>query len=173
MKSPSFFDRHPKLLWFLLSIPVAILFAAVAYGGTVEVRKSTATEHDRGEVISALGLDANKWTGWIATNDMRSVVFDITFTDANSSVTAVTMVCESSASSATANDGGFDLHTVSVAAGTITSSVAQWTYTTSGSKNWTWTVSNVPGDWLNCEFAATGTPASIDTVTVVARGVTP
>jgi hypothetical protein len=147
--------------------------AAVAWAVPVDYRRDETTSRSYGAKIDGLGLDSNRWTGWISVSNVRSVAFDIDFTDANSSVTAVTMVCETSRLSSTANDAGRDLHTVSVSAGTITSSVAQWTYTTAGSKAWTWTVSNVPAPWLNCEFAATGTPAAADVITVYARGISP
>jgi len=166
-------DTLRQLLLTIAATVAAVSLGSVVVATPVEYVRDESAAQDRGTKISGLGLDSARWTGWINTSNMRSIAFDIDFTDANSSVTAVTMVCETSRSSATANDAGRDIHTVSISSGTITSSVATWTYTTGGSKAWTWTVSNIPAGWLNCEFDATGTPAAADVITVYARGISP
>lgn len=128
-----------------------------------------------GTVIDGEGLDSAQWTGWIPAHKYRSIAFDFTFTDANDSVTAVTMVCETEADGTTANDSGKELHILydSATQGTSDSLQHTWSNATTNGEEWTWTVSNLPAPYLNCKIDATGTPAAADVVTVVARGITP
>jgi hypothetical protein len=164
-------------------LSVLCLLAVVAYAGPslaqrgiLKIHHESNAAHGYGTKIDGLAISTARWTGWVNTGSMRSVAFDILFTDANSSVTSVTMVCESSTASSTANDSGYDLHVLydSATEGTSTSVPHIWSYTTGGTKRWNWTVTNVPSEWLNCKFYYSGgTPAAADVITVVARGITP
>lgn len=160
--------RH---LFALLAFLVASLSVA-AYGDTVEITK-IETRATYGTKINGLALTSARWTGWIDTGIVRAVAFDIAFTDANASVTTVDMVCETSRSATTTNDAGYDLHSQDCAAGACVSYIRSWSYTTAGSKSWTWVVDAIPAPWLNCKLSATGTPAAADVITVYARGLTP
>lgn len=151
-----------------------VLCANSARAETIEYKRDENAAFGRGTKISGLALTAARWTGWISIGSERSIALDIDFTDADSSVTSVTMVCETSRSGTTTADGGRDLHTVSIAAdGTATSVPITWSYASAGSKAWTWTVSNVPAPWLNCKFTGNGVPGAGDVITVYARAISP
>lgn len=122
--------------------------------------------------IDDLAISAARWTGWVEVQERRSLVLEIDYTW--SAASAVTMRCETSDSAATANDSGFDLHILSdsATAGTSSSVTHTWSNAVSASEKWSWTVSNLPHNYVNCVFNGTSADGS-DKVTVKTRGVTP
>lgn len=181
----------------LLSVAaaLAVTFAcSLALAGTVETSRTEDSAAGFGTKIDALALTATRWTvgdttsgrAWINVSGWRGVAFDIDFTDANSSCTAVKMVCETDRVKTGAADSGKDIHIIDCTGGVCDSTPLTWCYGTDaacsapggpnaapGSKEWTWTVTNIPAPYLNCAFSATGTPAAADVITVFARGISP
>ena len=182
--------RPITLAALIIALAVPTLTASTAFAVPVETRRVDNTALGYGTVITAQPLTAAVWTAtatgkWINVSDVRAVAFDISFTDANSSCTAVTMVCESSTSGTTANDGGYEIQApAACSSGACVYEAKTWCKGTAaacgfgagsapGTRKWTWVVDNVPAGYLNCKFDAPGTPAAADVVTVVARGLTP
>ena len=168
----------------LLTFAAVSLFATAALAVPIETTRFETTS-TYGTKIDGLALTSGRYTGWIDTGVVRAVIFDIDFTDANSSCTAVKMVCETSQVATTTNGAGRDYHgPTTCSGGSCFSEPKTWCDGTNaacgvgagsapGSSAWTWVVDNVPGPWLNCYFTATGTPAAADVLTVYARGVSP
>jgi hypothetical protein len=123
-----------------------------------------------GTKIDDTAINSAAYTGWIRAANVNAVAFDIDYT--NSAGTAVTMTCQTSDVSTTANGSGRDLHVLSISSGTATSTPITWSNAVAGNENWTWTVDNVPAPLLNCAFTATGGDGN-DKVTVLARGISP
>lgn len=124
-----------------------------------------------GTLISAAAFNAGNWGGWVYSERQAAICFDILYT--RSTATGVTMRCETSQLSSTANDGGYDLHAIDVGAGTANSYLVTWTYTGSATARWTWCVDDPPGRFLNCLFDDVASGGANDLLTVVARGVSP
>jgi len=167
----------------LATLAACLTLPSVAFGDTVEITKKLNTTAK----ISAAAMTSARWTGWIDVANRRSVAFQVNFTDANSSCTAVTMVCETSQVSTTTADSGADLHVLVCGDGGVcVSTPMTLCYGTDaacgitgggnaapGSKVWTWTVSNIPDQYINCKFTASGTPAAADVLTVYETRINP
>ena len=151
-----------------------ILGAALAVSASA--RAATYVRMEKETLSSAriddLAISAARWTGWLPVDERRSIVVEVAYT--YSSATAVTMRCETSDSASTANDSGFDLHILndSATAGTSSSVTHTWSNAVAASESWTWTVSNLPHNYINCVFNGTAAGAG-DKVTVKTRGVSP
>ncbi len=147
---------------------VVLVACASAVAGYVTMQKDTMSSAK----IDDLAINSARWTGWIEVQERRSLVVEVSYT--YSAASAVTMRCETSDDASTANDSGFDLHILSDSgtAGTSSSVTHTWENSVSASEKWSWTVSNLPHNYVNCVFNGTGADAS-DKVTVKTRGVTP
>ena len=123
---------------------------------------------------AATGLDAAQYTGWVPVGQYADVTFELTFTDANDSVTALTTVCWTSDSNTGANGTGFEICSVGVAggAGTRTCPYTE-TLTTGVAEQFTQTWTGLPHAYLNCLYTATGVPAAADTLLVGVRRRSP
>ena len=156
----------------LLALPLLLcgvtLFAGTARADYVSIKKASLSS----AVIDDLAINSARWTGWRAVDEDRSIAIEINYTW--SAATAVTMRCETTDDASTANDSGFDLHILSdsATAGTSDSVTHTWSNAVSASEKWTWTVSNLPHNYINCVFNGTSADGS-DKVTVKTRGVTP
>ena len=167
----------------LATLAACLALSSVALAGNVEIRKKLNTTPR----IDALALTSARWTGWMDAGDKRSVALQIDFTDANSSCTAVSLVCETSRVASTAPDSGADMHVLVCGDGGVcVSTPMTLCYGTDaacgitgggnaapGSKIWTWTIANIPDQWVNCKVSASGTPAAADVLTVYETGITP
>lgn len=146
------------------------LLVAASLSGTLQIEKDpwAATTG----LASATAIDSAVWTGWMPVDSRRSIVLEITYTW--NAGTAVTMVCESANPTLPANDAGFEVHQLSDSAtvGTSTSVQHTWSNAVGASEKWTWTVSNLPHDYINCAITATGGNAN-DKAAVRYRGVSP
>jgi hypothetical protein len=122
------------------------------------------------EVTSGICYEATthssaKYSGWIAVDQQQKVSLELTFTDANDSVTALTTTCQTSDSRTTADGSGFELCSVAVSAGTGTRTCPYTeTLTTGTAEKFTQTWTNLPHAFINCQYTATGTPAAADTL---------
>src|SRR3990167_7431738 len=157
-----------RILGFAVALVLGA-FALKAGAATVQMYKSALAATS----IAATAINSIAWTGWIPVPDSRSVALEIGYT--YSAGTAVTMRCETSDVSTTANDSGYDLHILSdsATAGPSTSVTHTWSNAISAaSEKWTWTVRNLPEEWINCGFTATTGDAS-DVATVKYKAVTP
>ncbi len=156
----------PFIAGALLAV-VAVLGAS-AYAGPLYVLK----EAWKASSLSATAIDSTAYTGWMQTEQYRSMALEINFT--RSAATNVTMSCETSDDATTTNGAGFDLHILSDTAtvGTSESDPHVWRFTTSASAKWTWTVANLPHNYLNCWFDGASADGS-DKVTVRYRRITP
>jgi len=122
-----------------------------------------------------------QWTQWIQVNTKRTVVFDVTLVDADSSITALNMDCFTAQDSlGVVTDGNRTVVYVSTAVtGTTTSvpsTISQVSITggAPGSSSWTWSVTNLPGSFVMCRFTAAGAvTAVVDTIAINARGINP
>jgi len=149
----------------LLTGLAVVLLASIAYPAyaVVTTRKHTSQK----TVLTAQGLDSAKNTGWIQMGDFNTLVLYTTFTDANDSVTAMTVECEGSPTAATALGSGWELCSGATSSGTTTLTCPHlWSHTTGVAEKHIITVDNIAAEYVNCTFDATGTPGSVDVVTV-------
>lgn len=155
--------------WLIL---LALSAPGVAFAQQVSITK---------EALAATSVSASScggstnWTGWVLVNKYRSVVWQTLFDgDASPATTAVTMRCETSDSAATSNDSGYDVHILSdsATAGTSDSVTHTWSNAVTADERWTWTVANLPHNYVNCLFTCTS-GNSDDTVTVHNKRITP
>lgn len=151
----------------VLAAGVLLALATSADASDVKIRPKRVSIST---VISAQTGSSAGWTGWIRAVDYVGIAFEAAHT--NNAATAITMRCEVDSDSDTANDAGFDIHSISVASGTATSSALTWSNAVSGNESWVWVVDDIPGDYLNCAFTQTSGDGS-DSLTVVAWGVSP
>lgn len=161
-----------------LALAAALALAPGAYAGTVEIRQNYPDAQSpgctAGLCIDAGGLDSTQYTGWIHVGGYRAATLGVTFVDANDSVTALIAQCWTDISAATANGSGYEVCSGSTSAGTTTLSCPHtWQLTTGVAEQFSFTVDNLNAIYLNCAFAATGTPAAADTVTVRVLTKTP
>ena len=165
----------------ILRLALAIALVAVPTHASAVKVSMTQTYADvmspdctAGVCISAQGLDSTQYTGWVHIGEQRAATLGITFVDANDSVTALTMQCWTDWVKSGANGTGFEVCSGNTAAGTTTMTCPHtWSLTTGTAEQFTITVDNLNGIFLNCAFAATGTPAAADTVTVQVITKTP
>ena len=158
----------------LLLLPAQALAVPVeTQRGTVQrTVAATGVTTRVGLAIDDGGLDAAVYTGWLHVSKFRAIAFAIDFTG-DGTATGVTMTCQTSNSTSTANGSGRDMHSLSISAGTATSSVLTWSYTQGSDAAWTWTVDNIPDEFLNCAFDALASGQSDDTIDVTVRGISP
>lgn len=158
---------------FRIGALVAAL-ATMGGSGTITTHQEIGAQYGYGTKIDGLALTSARWTGWIQTNRIDDVAFDIVFTDANSSVSSVTMRCETTRDGTVANDAGSNLCSRATAAGTSTYTCPHtFSLATPGTLSWQWTQTDVNAPYINCLFTGNGTPAAADVITVFARGVSP
>lgn len=149
---------------------VFVLFSALC-GTAMAAPIKMFKESRKATSLSATAINATAYTGWIRTNIFKSIALEINYT--YSAATAVTMSCETSDDGSLANGAGFDIHVIeSPVGGTMTTRPAVWSNPVAASEKWTWTIDNLPQDYINCWFDGTSADGS-DTVTVVARRITP
>ncbi len=133
---------------------------------------NTAIGLNRGQKITALTCAAGRWTGWINVKNWRALVLEIT-NPTYGAATSVDVRCESSQSSATADDAGEDIHVIvsTAATGVSTTEIDTRRNNVSATERWDVTFTNIPAPWINCNVIC---PAgTTDTVSVFARVVTP
>lgn len=152
----------------LVAVALVAISASAARADYVSVKKETFAATS----VAASTLASTRYTGWLPVQEKRSVVLEIAFT--RSAATNVTMTCQSTNDTTTANGSGFDVHILgdSGTVGTSDSTPHTWRYTTSTTKKWSWTVSNLPHNYVNCAFAG-ASGGSSDLLTVRYSGVTP
>lgn len=141
----------------------------------VKVHKDTSAERGFG-TVAAQACDSTIYTGWLRVNDLRAVALDIAFDeDSGTDVTSVTMTCQSSQSGTTANGAGYDIHVLAStsASGTSTSVIHTFSNATAGDESWSWTVTRLPGAYLNCALVCNGTVTSSDELALELRGLSP
>ena len=151
---------------------VLMLFATTASAATTitmnsELANANSPGCTDGVCISAAGLDSTQYTGWIWVRTFAKATLGVTFTDANDSVTALNVTCWTDYVGTTANGSGYEVCSAATSSGTSTMSCPHtWSLTTGTAEQYSLTVDNLNADYLNCAFAATGTPAAADVVTV-------
>lgn len=172
-------SRH--LAIFLVGVIFSLSLPADAYFGGRPVRDAAW------QVVGAAGAytacNVNLWTDWQAVWQSGNIHVGIDFDDANSdaTTTAVNMRCETYPNDTPADDAGRDMHGLDggvFAAGalTLTGGIVTWTNPLgAGAPNdesWTWTITNLPDNYLNCLFTCTGGDAS-DMIRVYFSGESP
>lgn len=149
----------------------------LAASTVIENRKDADLYGTGGTVVDDLALTSTRYTGWINVSQMAKIVFEISLTDANSSVAAVQMKCWGESDASTANGSGYRAQAISVAAGTANSYDAVWDKGTlegaPGTSEWSWIFDNLTHPYVNCSLEATSGAAAADKISVVARGRTP
>ena len=160
--------KHGALIFAILISFIAGV-GAPAHAGDVTSRKVQGTT-----AINGLAISSTRYTGWVLVDMFRMAVFDVTFVDANDSVTALSWVCYESDSASTANGSGFEVCATDTSSGTTTYT-CPWTgtITTGTAESFTFGVTNLKHDYINCAFSASGTPGSADLLTVATKKVTP
>lgn len=160
----------------LFAALLAQLIAAPVVAQTVFSRQIIDTAKGFGAVITNVSINADRWTGWVNVDSMRSVSFDIDYVRGAGAATAVTLRCETwgTAGALPANDAGRDLHVMvsTSAAGVTTSEADSVSNGVAADESWTWTVTNLPAPFINCAFRGTGANAN-DRLTVFERGLVP
>lgn len=139
------------------------------------------------QVIGAAGgytaCNVNLWSDWQAVRYRGNVHIGIDFIDANNdaTTTSVNMRCETYPDDTPADDAGRDVHGLDggvFAAGalTLTSGIVTWVNPLGAgapnSESWTWTIANLPDNYLNCLITCTGGDAS-DIIRVYFSGESP
>ena len=134
-----------------LLIGYADYAGAQGYGETHKTRKL-------GSLITGGTLDAASHVATVSSADGGSLGYAVLslyvkLTDANSSVTNISMSCTGS------HDGGttdYTLQSCAVAAGTCTSTNAAWSKTLTAQGNWIWRVDILGYQEVECTFTDTG-----------------
>ena len=101
-----------------LGVPAAQAGNAVRM--TNELADANSPGCTAGVCISAQGLDATRYTGWIWVETFAQATLGITFVDANDSVTALNVQCWTDNVATTANGSGYELCSTATGAGTTT-----------------------------------------------------
>ena len=130
---------------------IVSLLPSMALADNILMYKSTLTTD-----ISAATCAATRYTGWLQVPTSRSVALQILYnSDGTPGASAVTMTCQTSDDSSVANGAGYDVHILSDSGtvGTSTSTVHTWSNAVSDDENWTWTVANLPENFVNCAFS--------------------
>jgi hypothetical protein len=97
----------------------------------------------------------------------NKLALKIAFTDANDSVTTVTTTCYTADDASTANGSGYEICAEATSGAATTVSCPQVRSLTTGtSESYVLVIDNIVAEYVNCAFAATGTPAAADVVTV-------
>lgn len=154
----------------LAALITAAVFVSASHAASVQMQKEPLAG-----VVAAAACNAASWTGWVDVSMYRSIVWELFFDgDASPATTAITMRCETSDDSSTANDGGYDVHILSdsATAGTSSSVTHTWSNPVSADEKWTWTVSNLPHNYVNCLFTCTSGDSG-DAITVKHKRITP
>lgn len=155
--------------------------------GAVQVQPSGTSTTVEGAAITAKSLSTALYTGWITVGRFSKIALEASLVDADSTIEAVTMVCQTSRSRTTANGAGADLPTITVGAADGLSRTFRWCHmgtnstcggtdgVAPGTSIWTWVIDNIPAPYLNCKYDTTGgsVTASIDVITVYASGIVP
>ncbi len=116
-----------------------------------------------GICFEATTLSTAKYSGWIQVSDKQKASLGLTFTDGNDSVTAITTTCQTSDSAKTADGAGFEICSVAVSAGAGTRTCPYVeTFATGTAEKFTQTWTNLPHEYIQCQYTATGTPAAAD-----------
>lgn len=126
-------------------------------------------------VIDGATMAAARWTGWVEVADDRTIAWEIFFDgDASPATTAVTMRCETSEDGTVANDAGYDVHILEASgtSGTSTSNTHTWSNAVTADEKWTWSVANLPHQYINCVFTGTSGDAN-DVLTVKHKRISP
>lgn len=123
-------------------------------------------------LINAATQQATRNTGALLVAGVPYLAFYVDHTDANSSVTTVTMTCYSGQTSTTTSSTGHILQSVSVSAGVGTSSDLTFVKSVAGSKKWFWSIDTRGATYVICYFSFGGTPAAADLLTVKASYLT-
>jgi len=161
-----------RMIRFALAVVGAFMLAIpAASAGDVRMTNELADVNSpgctNGVCISAQGLNATQYTGWIWVETFAKATLGITFVDANDSVTALNVQCWTDNVATTANGSGYEVCSASTSSGTTTYSCPNVrTLTTGTAEQFSMTIDNLNARYLNCAFSATGTPAAADTVTV-------
>jgi hypothetical protein len=149
------------------AIALCLWASQAVAAGPLFVHRGQLTATD----LAATAINSAAWTGWMQVDKAGTVALEIAYT--YSAGTAVTMRCESSDSSGTAADAGFDVHVLeqSATSGTSTSVVHTWSNAiSSADEKWTWNVTSIPHNFLNCALTATsGDGSDVATVKYKAR----
>lgn len=136
-----------------------------------------------GNAGAYVACNAVLWSGWQTSYFAGKMHVKFDFDDSNSdaTTTAITMRCETYSDTTPANDAGRDLPGTDggVFAGgalTISSGIATWSNALGvgapNSERWTWTVPNLPDNYLNCAITCTGGDAT-DLIRVYFSGESP
>jgi hypothetical protein len=154
-----------RLLVFCLS---AVFASPAAATGPVPITRTALSS----AVINGLAINSTRYTDFLPVSDKRSITFEIAYT--YSAASAVTMSCETSDTQSTTDGAGFDLHILedSATSGTSNSLPHVWSNAVAGDESWTWTLTNLPHDYVNCWFDGTSADGS-DTVIVKWKAATP
>lgn len=160
--------RTALVTFFLFAHGVAIAATPVApFSSIPDTGDSTACTS--GTCISALGLDSTRYTGWIYMGRFNKLALYVTFTDANDSVTTVTTTCYASDVASTANGSGYEIcASATSGAATTVSCPEVHSITTGTAESYVVIIDDIAAEYVNCAFAATGSAAAADTVTVKA-----
>jgi hypothetical protein len=174
-----------------------LLFSSQVFGQTVYTKQdvrltqcdpgggacvNNVTVSIPGGVYTGVFSVANpQWTRWAQVDDKRTIIWDITFVDANASITSVDMQCFTAQVETGAVGTGFRLpvYVATSAAGVTTSTPSTIRQVNNaggapGTSNWPWAVTNIPGAWIICSFTANGiVTAAVDTIAINARGIVP
>ena len=145
-----------------------LLTTSAASAGTLEPRKRPYAAIS---TLTAAAFNGGVWTGWIDMRDYSAVCFKA-FHDYTGNA-GVTMRCEMSSLSTTANDSGYDVASYGIASGTVTVSAMTWTRTTGADSRWVQCVDDVVDQFLNCKFDDSSGNNGTDTLTVEYMLVTP
>lgn len=150
-----------------------------AFAATIETVQLVDAGRNLGAsdiTAAVLSVDGTVWTGWMLVAGLDDVAFVVDLTDANSSIVSVSMRCETSTLSSTADDAGANVcfSVVSGATETYSCPGSKILASNPGTQKWQWTVEDVNAKWLNCLFTAAATiTATVDVLTVTTVGITP
>jgi hypothetical protein len=156
-----------RKLRFLLILSVGVFAPISAYSQgfvTIKHNKDGCTD---GLCIDALALTSDRATPWINVEGYRAITFSFQLVDADNSVTAIEMTCETTYTGSTVADSGDDVCSGTTAVGTTTMVCPHtWSFANAYADHANVTVDNLNANFLKCKFHGTGLPGAVDTITV-------
>lgn len=169
-------------------VALVLLAAVPAAAQTVYSKQDANLQGTGGVKLNAVACTAaagSRWTGWIYVAIYRELALDVSFVDANASAADLGVRCETSASNATAADGGEELGVITATSATGVSTEVpdsrSWRRDTNGdgvlenpgTSQHAFIFKSLPAPWINCLFTCGAGGAAADTITATARAITP
>lgn len=158
-----------RLGWLLCGIVLAVAVPLLAETITIKHVEPDGSDPScpSGVCINSVTCSSAVNTGWVNIEGVDSVTFGWKLTDANDSVSAVNVTCETAKLYSTALGSGYDICGRVAMDADATSTMAcphTWSFANAEADTPRFTVDNLNDKWMNCTFTCAGTPAAADLI---------